>query len=794
MTCEAWRKAVRQLARHRGEAMTLIGVLALTAGVTAAAVEVMASYLWRPLPYPAADRLVVVDYPRPNGPSPRDLQLVDATGVRAFADLVVASDPDSFTVLGAETPFTTDGRWTSGDVFPMFAVQLVLGRAFTAAEAAAGEPLALIGHHVWQEHFGGRADILGRTITVRATIRQGEAETFTIAGVLPPRFWHLEERTSLLLPLKNPRLPWLMRLRDGVSADEAAARVTAIVRQQLPGVGTEWHAVVRDARDAHVERVRPMLAATGWGVLLLAAVAVANLGFLQMARGVARQREIAVRSVLGASRLAIIRELLAEGMVSGAAAAIAAALVAQLLLRTGAAAVERYFGRVVPAGADRLGADPVVMLATVILTLAAALILALVMFAASKSASLPGALAGGAAATDTPARLIVRQLIVSWQVAVAFCLLVSAALMIRTAWHLGHVDLGFEPRNVLSANLTLHEATYRSLDERREFFRTLLERLDGLPEITRAGITGWLPFRIGPAVTVEAEGAPAPATAAMQGVDAGYFEAMRLRLREGRFLRLDDRDGRERVAVIDRSLARVLWADQSPLGRKFRIRFSPEPGRGFGPYTIVGVVDAVRQSVMNPTPPQLYVAFLQQPLATNGFLQLKPLGPPLEAATAVARILRGMNPELALGSVNSLEAIVEAEGMRPRLLARALAAFAALAIVIAAIGLYAVSAWIAQLRQREAALRVALGGRRVSVAALLARRGMIAIAAGLVIGWIAAAPLTGAIASELRGIAASDVTTRLLVAILLLGISVAALFGPAWKASTTELAALLKTE
>ena len=781
---------IRRLARHRGAVITLIGVLALTAGVTAATFSVLASYLWRPLPYPAADRLVVVDYPRQNGPSPRDLQAVDAASVGAFADLAVASDPDSFTVIGGDAPFTSDGRWIGADVFAMFGIQPILGRTFTPEEAAAGAPLALIGHHVWRDYFGGRDDVVGRSIVVRATIRQGEAETFTIAGVLPPRFWHVEERTSLVLPMRTPRVPWLMRLRAGVSPDEAAARITAILQQQIPGISREWRAVVRDAQAAHVERVRPMLAATGLGVVLLMAVAVANLAFLQMARGVARGREFAVRSVLGASRGAILREVLAEGVVSGAAAAIGGVLIAQLLLRTGVAAVERYFGRVIPADGG-LGFDATLMLALVVATLAVAVMLAAVMFVASRTASLPDALSGG---TFTPARLVARQVIVSGQVAVAFCLLVGAALMIRTAWHLGHVDLGFEPRGVLSANITLHEGTYRSLNERREFFRTLLERLEQLPEVTRAGVTGWLPFRVGPPVMVQAEDATEPVTAAMQGVDAGYFDALRLRLREGRLLNADDRDGRERAAVIGQSLARAIWANESPVGRKFRIRFSPEPGRGFGPYTVVGVVDDALQSVMNPTPPQLYVAFHQQPLATNGFLQLRTLGPPLEAAPAVARVVRGLNPELALGSVNSLDALVEAEGVRPRLLARALAAFAALAIAIAVIGLYAVSAWIAHLRRREAALRVALGANRASVAALLARRGAIAVSAGLVVGWIAAAPLAATLASEIRGVAASDLPTRLVVLVLLAGTSLVALLGPAWKASTGSMAALLREE
>jgi putative ABC transport system permease protein len=340
------------------------------------------------------------------------------------------------------------------------------------------------------------------------------------------------------------------------------------------------------------------------------------------------------------------------------------------------------------------------------------------------------------------------------------------------------------------------DTVYRRLDDRREFFRRLTARIAQLPDVERAGLTGWLPFRIGPMITVlpEGPGAAPTVTATMQGVDAGYFTALQLRLRAGRLLTEEDRSGRDNAAVIGQSLARALWNDDSPIGRTFRIRFSPEPGRGFGPYTVVGVVDDVLQSVMRPTPPQVYTAFYQQPLAFNAFLQIKTRVDPVSVVAAVERVAREMNPDLPLGSIATLDAIVDAEGLRPRLLARALAAFATLAIVIAMLGLYAVSAWVAQLRQREAALRVALGADRARVAGLLARRGAIAVTIGLVLGWIATIPLAASIAPEIRGVAAGDIATRIAVAIMLLAISGGALLGPAWRASTGNLAALLRDQ
>lgn len=787
--------AFRHLFRQRAAAFTLIAVLGATAGLTAAVVEVMAGYLWRSLPYPEANRLAVVEFPRTNGPSPVDLQRIDWTSLADIADLVVSADVDVFTVLGADVPFSVDGRWMSADAFAAVGATPAAGRFFTAGEARGGEPLAVIGYEVWQEHFGGDASVIGRPITARATLRQGQAEQFTIIGVLPPRFWHFEERTNLVLPLKEPAAPMALRLKAHVSLREAAHLITTLVRTQSPSVAEKWEAVVRPAQDAHVDRIRPMLTATGWSIVLLAGVAFANLAFLQMARGLGRQREMAVRSVLGASARALVSESLAEGAIVGFLSGVLAIAIAGALLAAGVPAVEHYFGRVVPG-------DTGASLPTTIATIAACMVagagLAAVMLAAARTASLPTALAGHPASTDTPARMLTRQVISAAQVAVAFCLLVGAGLMIRTAWHLGHLDLGFEPRGVLSANVTLHEGTYRSLADRKRFFATLVERLEQLPEIDTAGLTGWLPFRVGPAFGIEPEGAAAQPSigASIQPVNPQYFSALQMRLVEGRLLSADDRDTTMRVAVISASLAQTLWPGDTAVGRSFRIRFNvAEPTRpGFGPFTVVGVVRDSLRSLVEPTPPQVYMPFDQQPIAANGFLQLKTAGDPLAAAPAVARVLHDADPNVPLSSVNALDAIVAASGRRPAFLARTLAGISLLAFAMALIGLHAVSAWMAQQRQREAALRVALGAERGAVALLLARRGFVATMAGIAAGWWITNALVRLLATDLHGVTADDLSTRLVTAILLSGIAAAALWRPAWQAATLNLSTLLKSE
>ncbi len=787
--------AFRRLFRQKAAAATLIAVLGLTAGVTASVVEVIAAYLWRPLSYPFADRLAIVEFPRENGPSPLDLQRVDWSGLAPLADLVVAGDVDAFTVIGADVPFSVDGRWLSADAFAAFGVTPAAGRFFTDAEAKRGERLAVIGHEVWQDHYGGEPSAIGRTLTARATLRQGQPEQFTIVGVLPPRFWHLEDRTNLVLPLTGPAPPMVLRVRPEVSFSEAARRVTALVRTQVASVGEGWTATVHSAQDGHVEGIRPMLAATGWSVILLAAVAFANLTFLQIARGIGNQREMAVRAVLGASGRVLTREVLADGAAIGAVSAVVAIVVGAGILGAGVPAIEHYFGRLIPG---TVGESPLVGLATIAACLAAGIVLASIMLIASRVPVLPAALAGHPSATATPARSLALQLVSASQVAVAFCLLVAAGLMIRSAWHLRQLDLGFEPRGVLSANVTLHEGSYRSLAERKRFFNQLVERIEQLPEVNHAGLTGWLPFRVGPVFGIEPVGAASQPSigASIQPVNPQYFPALQMRLVAGRLISADDRETTPRVAVISRALAQSLWRSDAPVGRAFRIRFNgAEPGRpGFGPFTIVGVVDDSLRSLVEPTPPQVYLPFDQQPIASNAFLQVKTSRPPLDTATAVARVLREADANVPLASVSTLAELVQANGRRPVFLARVLSGLSLLGFTMALIGLHAVSAWLAIQRQREAALRVALGAGPGSVALLLARRGLIATVGGVAVGWWLTSPLTNLLITELHGVAATDVSMRLTIALLLGAISALALWRPVWRAATANLTALLRTD
>jgi putative ABC transport system permease protein len=220
------RHGARSVARQRGYSALVILALGLSLGAAAAALAVVRVYVWTPLPYPHADRLVTVDFNAPGEPAPRGIFGIDWQGVDAVADLVVAWDIDGFTLVDDQQPTSADGRWIRPDVFPMFGITPVLGRVLTQDDIDQQAPVAMIGRGLWLSRFGGTPDVLGRAMTVRSADRPDEVEVFTIVGVLPDRFWHLEHRTQVLLPLRGPRSPSLLRLREGVSVEDAATQLT----------------------------------------------------------------------------------------------------------------------------------------------------------------------------------------------------------------------------------------------------------------------------------------------------------------------------------------------------------------------------------------------------------------------------------------------------------------------------------------------------------------------------------------------------------------------------------------
>jgi putative ABC transport system permease protein len=472
---------------------------------------------------------------------------------------------------------------------------------------------------------------------------------------------------------------------------------------------------------------------------------------------------------------------------------IAGVASARVLIDAALPAMERFTGRLAPGAAGGLSLDADIVAG---LGLAAGLTGLLVALLPMWSLTVAPAahLAGSPALTESRSRARLRQAIVVLQVAVTFALLTGAALTARSAWHLSRTDVGFDAGGVLSGSLVLHERTYHSPDLRRQFLRRLQDRLEMVPGVEAAGAIDWYPFGLGPTLRAAPAGAAVdPVDVMVHAVNPAYFEALRLGPLDGRLIDRRDVAGAARVAVIDRALADAIWSGGSPVGRQVALAFGGDGHRATPPrlLTVVGVVGTARRSLIDPTPPQIYVPLDQSPSAFL-YLQVRTAPGAVDPVAAIERAILAEDPDLPWSDVQSLSTLVAAEGVRPRFLAGVLASLSVLTGAVAVMGVYGVGAWMARQRQREAAVRVALGAPVPSVTRLLAARGAIAVAAGLPLGWWLSEPTARLLAHELHGIGADDLPTRLVIAAGLTAVCLVAVWRPARRAASALPADILR--
>ena len=795
--------AWRILRRRPRFALIVVIVLGTSLGTSATVLAIAEAFLWRPLPYPSAERLVT--FPR-QGPAqvrpPRDQSALRSEGLLAeVADLVVSVDVDGFTIVDGATPTTVLGMWTTTDLFTALDVKPALGRTFTASEVAAASPVALISHALWLERFGGDPSIVGRTLTLRGVERTDVTTPFTVIGVLPPRFWHFDSRITVFAPLKaGTGDVMFFRLKPQLDVEQASARLTAVVTAMNPDVDPAWRVALQTLQDDHVAPIRDLVFAVTLAVAMLLLIACSNVGVLQATRALERDHEMAIRSALGAGRIRVARQLIAENLILALAAFALSLLVARGLLGALLPAVETYVGRLAPGG----GPDAMLSARTVGI-MALVSVVCTVIFGLAAGLRLrgtPGALRVHGPGTDTPRRARLRHGLAALQVAATLALLVGAMLAMRTAWHLGHVDLGFEPAGVMTGSLVLGPPAFVDDGARRRGAARLLEALTASPEIESAGIITVPAFGIRFPRPIHRDGqsqGDAP-TAVLIGVSEGYFEAVRLQPIAGRRLTGAEARGLEPVAVVTASLARTLFPSQDAVGETITTT-ALRPMQGgveVGPpvpttYRIVGVVPDVRRSLRREAVAEVYVPLAQAALRD---LTLQVRGrdgvPAGGVASAVARAVSSVSRDLPLNGVEPLDALIARQGVRPRFIAVLLAIFAALAGLGAVVGLYAVSAWVAGLRRREAAIRLALGANRAQVIGALARGAALSVSGGLLIGWWVSLALGRLMAQELSGIQGDDLNTRVIAAAVL-GIACAlAIYRPARAVTAGSPAAALR--
>ena len=800
------RYAVRTLLKSRGFAAAAALTLALGIGAATAIFTVVNAVLLRPLPYPDAERLTMVWLANPLQGIARDVSPYPT--FRAFRDgsssfsHLTAYTATSLNLTGAGEPQRVRGAFVTEGFLPMLGVGPMLGRGLRDDEHQPGRhEVAVIGHGLWMRAFGGEAPAVGSTLSLNGT-------RYTIVGVMPPgfayprdaEFWLPLAPTPALRPVLESRgsywLNVLGRLRADASLRAAGAELEATLRQldgEFPGVYDGQSVLLEPLLDSIAGHLRTPLFVLQGAVLFLMLIACANVANLLFARATARQREMAIRAALGARRGRLVQQLVTESLVLAALGAAGG-----LVLAAWGIDLLQAFG---PDDLPRLHEvrlDATVLAFTALLMLGAAVVfgLAPALQLARPDLVTPLKESARTAAGQTSRA---RTLLVGSQIALALVLLVGAGLLIRSFSRVMSVDPGFDPAGVLTVELALPSQRYPDDAQRGAFYRRLVERLAAQPGVEVAGaIRDVLLSRLPNSAPISIEGRADLSEAdrnlpiAFDPVTPDFFRVLRIPIVRGRGFTHADDGAAPPVAIVNQSLVRRFFPGGDPVGR--RVTFGSPDGENVRWLTIVGVAADARRSGLDAGPrPELYAPHAQAP-AADMTLTLRTAGDPMMLAGSVRAALAELDPELPLARVATLDRLVGASVAERRFHMLLLAVFSALALILAAIGIYGVVTYLVSRRAREFGVRLALGAQRRDVLRMVLREGARITAAGAALGLLGALAMTRVLAALLYEISPTDAPTFAAVTAVLVTVALAACYIPARRATRIDPVVSLRAE
>ena len=790
------RVVIRALGRTPGFAIAAIGTLGLGMATTIAALLLVKGYLFTALPYPAAERLYDVRYGTPGQPPPREMEKLDWSSLDDIVDHQIAWDLDAFYMIGGQQAEMIPGAWVTPGFVQGLGIQPALGRGFDASAFAPGAGnLALISNRLWTSRFGGDPGVLGRTFSAYVSDRPQEAETFTIVGVLPANFWHVNVFTDIIVPLRIPTYPYMVRVRDGVTREQLGGRIATLVRGGASQVPGNWEPQVTLSHSLYVQSVRPLLRAVSIAAALVLVVACANVAGLLVVRATKRQREVAVRAALGAGRGRIARLLLVESLVIGICATILALWAAQLLLGWLGPGIQTQLGRRVPGGLHALTLDGWSVAASLLVGLATVVICTLAPLATVARPALARALQGsGRAATEGLRSRRLRASLITFEIAVSLALLGGSALMLRTVAGLSAVNLGFNPDRVLLASITLRQNRYPDALARHAMLERITARVGALPGTQALGLTTAWPMQPPQAVPVAAEGSTERGNAGLHYINDDYFESLQIPVAAGRAFTSRDGAGTAPVALVSESLARRLWPAGDPLSRTVVV----EESRGAGETmrvlrSVVGVIRDVRQGPQDQDLADVYVPMLQAS-GRFAFMLLRTDGDPAASVAAFRGAVYELDPEIVVQNARPLQVVIDETAARPKAVAWLLSSFAVMATALALVGVFGVVAHTVRQREREIAIRMALGADPAGLTRLFLRQGLTVLALGVGIGLVGAVGIGRLIESQLFGVTAADPVALAGAAAAFAAIGAAAIWWPSRRAAATDPAAALRAE
>jgi putative ABC transport system permease protein len=783
------RVAARSFLRTPRFTIPALLALALGIGSTSAIFSVVRGVMLRPLPYSNPDRIVVVWENNLARSRPRNV-IAPSNFVewrernRSFTHLGMATAFRLNFMLGGQ-PEEVIGTMASSDLFPVLGVTPALGRAYGASEDLENnDRVIIVSHEFWRTRLGARTDVIGTSINTNGVPR-------TLIGVMPEGFTVFGEKTDFLIPYgwtlaglrETPGRGssfGVARLRDDVTFAQAESDMKALMalrEKEAPRLNTGWSITLVPAHEQMVDQIRPALQVLAGAVLFVWLVACVNVANLLLARSAVREREFGLRTALGAGRTRIVSQMLAESLLLGLAGGVAGLALAFVFHRGLLALVADRFP--VPR-LEQVSLDPTIVVLTLGLSLLTGLVFGIAP-ALVASHRLNDAVRGGRSGGGPRSRRVLGALVAT-EVALSLVLLTGAALLVQSFVRLSNISPGFRAEGLLTTRVQVPATRYDTPDRRSGFYTNVVSRIAALPGVQSAAAISFLPLAgggIGTSFFRADRPEPAPGQAPVadvRPVTPEFFRTMGIPQVTGRDFRSADRSESPLVAIVNETLVARYLDGENPLGQRLNVFLGPPDRRV---YEIVGVVGDIKlASLDGEVRPTVYVAHTQIAIPLMTFVA-RTAGNPELLVPGVSAAVHGIDPELPLADVRTMDAVVDRTLARPRIVAVLLTVFAVMALALAAVGVYGVMAYSVAQRTQEIGVRMALGATTDSVFAMVISDALRLVGIGVVAGLVCAAGLTRLLTTLLYETEPLDPITFILTAVVLTIVAMLASFVPA---------------